>query len=225
MSAHPLADALHRIAPASSATSVERAAAWSRINEAVRQHWFEQHPQRYGANDDLVEDIRQTVLVRLVAGKALFGGTSDGEAVNFLKATARNATVDTLRRRRFEERLTDEHVDRLAGGAAPDEHLLAEELSARLSQVIDHATGLRKSPKRPTLERHLREAVYGQAPADASPDADLKEAARLRQERSRSLALLRLGHDDLMAQDVNEDVDRIIRAILASPRTLTSDAE
>lgn len=226
MKPESLHNALLQIAPASNATEAEKRTAWGLIHGALNEHWFASLPLRYGATPDVVDDVRQTVVVKLLSGRAVFVGKSEGEAVNFLKATARNATVDTLRRRKFEEPLSDEQVEQTAGGVLPDEQLHANEVSRRLLQVVDRATTLARSPTRAMLERHLSETLFGQAPADRSLDADQAAAARLRKERSRSLALLRRAHATLigeMAQEMNDDVDRIVREILSTPRNVTSE--
>jgi hypothetical protein len=223
-----LAEALRLVHPSSPADPAARAAAWVVIDAALQQHWFTSLPTRYGAPGDLVPDIRQTVLVRLVAGRAAFSGRSEGEAVQFLKATARNATVDTLRRRKWEDSLEDDHLDRIGGGELPDERLRTQDISRRFEQVLERASLIASSPTRAMLERHLRETLFGQAPADPSLDARPAEAARLRKERSRSLALLRRGHESLLAEmdpadDTLNEVDGVVRAVLASPRRATGE--
>lgn len=223
-----LAQALQLVHPSSTAKPTTRTQAWSTIDAALHQHWFAQLHSRLGTPADLVPDIRQTVLVRLVSGKATFSGTTEGEAVQFLKATARNATIDTFRRRKWEDSLEDEHLERIGGGELPDERLRTEDISRRFEQVLERASSLASSPTRDMLERHLRETLFGQAPVDASLDASPTDAARLRKQRSRSLALLRRGHESLLADldpkdDALEDVDRIVRAVLVSPRRPSSE--
>jgi DNA-directed RNA polymerase specialized sigma24 family protein len=218
-----LAEALQVVHPSSSADGPARVAAWSVIEAALHQHWFTSLPTKLGASEDLVPDIRQTVLVRLVSGSAAFAGSTEGEAVQFLKATARNATIDTLRRRKRERPLEDDHLDRIGGGDLPDDRVRTEDVLRRFEQVVERATSLAVSPSRDMLERHLRETLLGQAPADASLDASPAAAAKLRKQRSRSLALLRRGHESLLAELEDplsdpDEVDLIVRAVLASPR-------
>jgi DNA-directed RNA polymerase specialized sigma24 family protein len=222
-----LAEALQRIVPTSSADSRMRAEAWAVIEAEIQTVWSARHASQLGGDSDLADDVRQTVLEKLLSGKATFAGSSDGEAISFVRTLARYATVDTFRRRKYEARIDNDDLDKVGGSTLADDGLHARDVSRRLTDVVQRATELADSPTRPSLERHLRETIHGQAAADKSLDVDRKEAARLRKERSRALALLRRAHDDLAANDVahemNEDVERIVRAILASPRATASE--
>lgn len=215
-----LAEALKTIGRGPLAAAVDRARAWSVIDAALRNEWSSGIAQRAGVASEL-DDVRQLVLEKLLAGRPTFRGDTEEEARALLRVLVHRTAVDLRRARTKEVNLVPGDLERAPSDANTTDAIGLRELQSRLRELVEAAGTIQRGPDAAILERHLREALVGQPAVDPSLDVDPRAAAKLRQERSRSFRLLRRAQVQILdgAPEGRPDaVDRVLGQLIAAKR-------
>ncbi|MFT3697716.1 MAG: hypothetical protein QM831_31545 [Kofleriaceae bacterium] len=215
------------LAIATGRTPGSQAAAFRVISAALGESWLLTRLKIEAPPNTDADDIRQKVMLDLLKSGRPFEGTTEEQAHKFLGTIAVRRAIDTDRaRRRHEVKVSEDSFDRLPTMGTADEAVIASDLERRIEQLVETAATLATSPTSETLYHHLRLILLGRPLA---PGNQMKVSAKLRQERSRSLSLLRRAHEACISTQADlgrpDELDWVIERLLETPKTLKSRSD
>lgn len=207
------------------------ATAFRVINDALAGSWFSARLAHEAPPGTDVDDVKQKLMLSLLrSNQRPFEGTTDEQARAFLGTIAVRRAIDTDRtRRKREVKISEDRIIQVPSQSGPYDAIVAADVTKRLEELVTHAGTIRESPSSDVLVYHLRRILLGVSASDSQPGADDKARARLRQERSRSLALLREAHEASIEAEKHlgrpDELDRVVERVLETPKTMKSRYE